>query len=758
MEQRPQSKHLGRRSLGPLGITHQAWAHGYSRQVRTFGDHGAQSTPSSILLTVLGSGAVLDGASRLGLRITLPLLLVAFLLTALLFGQAETGRRSQPSGRTLRSEFSQKRSWVWTVAVFSSVLVVISEIVLFVRRGGHDGFPVWLSDLRAEDNSSWIALGTSAGLGDGITPLNFGSGTSLIQGAVNGLGVAFAWASGLPPSSVGVAVLGVGLSYLLLLVIVPLLVGHISQLVWTRTHSASATWGVGISLSIFLMRFMREVRGLGHLTAGFTVLALLGSSMMLVSAKAWGARSEIQTRSLWALSFSCLLWFPLRPLSIVFAVMAVSEEIRGMRTNARCNALSRFPAPMTRATVFFSAVVLRGLPDLRSYFSREETSSRALISADGATYETPDLLLLLVALMVAFVLLSARNGTPKERFVVGSLVLYTLSVRFLDSLFNADFQYGSTKMLWMMIPVLVVFCTSILVRDLPDRRLQRLRLGGTAMVCGLLMANSTAIFGVVRSFGPLVWSEVPEPLAESEGYIASDSTIRWNEPGGVDLQLSYDSLPILCATVNESSKKPLPMWGFEPYLCTRMMSESSLERRRPRTSTAAPLDHLWKSFSLMGITLGEAVMGSLESGNDLSRAALLLNNKGAIIRSERVIDLLAQIALSDPVNISTRREWNELTSGGLSHSVEEVNLKDHVLSLWVENDVVEVVLVGELEEMSASVERMPRSDVAETLGRDDLFAGVIVNDPSIGEGLRCVILLDRQSEATLAWKANQTCE
>ena len=278
------------------------------------------------------------------------------------------------------------------------------------------------------------------------------------------------------------------------------------------------------------------------------------------------------------------------------------------------------------------------------------------------------------------------------------------------------------------------------------------------MVCGLLMANSTAIFGVVRSFGPLVWSEVPEPLSESERYIASDSTMQWNDPGGVDLQLSYDSLPILCATVDQSSKKPLPMWGFEPYLCTRMMSESSLESRRPRTSTEAPLDHLWKSFSLMGTTLGEAVMGSLESGNDLSRAALLLNDKGAIIRSERVIDFLAQIALSDPVNISTRREWNELTSGGLSHSVEEVNLKDHVLSLWVENDVVEVVLVGELEEMSASVERMPRSDVAETLGRDDLFAGVIVNDPSIGEGLRCVILLDRQSEATLAWKANQTCE
>lgn len=727
--------------------------------MRTFGDQGAQSTAGSIFLTVLGSGAVLDGASRLGLRVTMPLLLFAFLLTALLFLEAENERRPHPNWRPVQSTLSGQRSWVWTVAVLSSVLVVTSEIALFVRRGGHDGFPVWLSDLRAEDNSSWIALGTSAALGDRIAPLNFGSGTSLIQGAVNGLSVVFAWASGIPSPSVGVAVLGVGLSYLLLLAIVPLLIGPISQLVWTRTHSASATWGVGVSLFLLLMRFIREVREVGHLTAGFTVLALIGSSIILVSSKASGEPSAMQTRAFWALSFSCLLWFPLRPLSMVFAAIAVSEEILTMRRNVRSQAFYSLLVTAARVMVFFSAVVLRGLPDLRSYFSRRATSgSRALISADGATHETPDLLLLLAALMVTLVLLSARCGTSKERLVVGLLVGYVISVRFADGLFNAEFQYGSTKMLWMMIPVIVVFCSSVLVRDLPGRTVQTLRLGGTAIAFGLLMANSPAVFGVVRTFGPLVWSEVPGSLSGSERYLASESMNRWDEPGGVDLQSSHNQLPVLCVTVDQVNKKPSPNWGFEPYRCTRLLSEVSLETRRTRIPTDAPLDDLWKRFALMDITLGEAVMGSLESGNDLSRSALLLSGSGAIVRSEKIVDLLAQIALSDPIKISTRREWSEEISGRVAHNVEEVNFENHLLNLWVENDVVEVVLVGDLEERSTSVERMPRADVAEKLGRHNLFAGVIFNDPIISERLRCVILLDRQSEASLAWKANQTCD
>ena len=183
----------------------------------------------------------------------------------------------------------------------------------------------------------------------------------------------------------------------------------------------------------------------------------------------------------------------------------------------------------------------------------------------------------------------------------------------------------------------------------------------------------------------------------------------------------------------------------------------SLEHDRDRGTDLDSLERLWKSYALMGASLSEAVMGSAVSGNDLSRPALVLNQDGAILRSERTIDLLAQIALSDPVAVSVQREWSETARGDVSHNVDQLDLEGHRVDLWVSNDVVEVVLVGDLDAMTTSVERTPRADVAELLGRDDLFAGLTIEHPAIGNDLRCLVLVDRQSNGTVAWSKGELC-
>ena len=716
-------------------------------------------TLSWSFVTILGTGALLDGVGRLGVRASLPVILVAVGLSAWLFAQTDGAARQRPAENALCRSSLLRRWWVQGLAALTSLLLLVAEGVRFIRRGSHDGFPIWLSDLFHEDNSTWILLGANTATGERLTPLNFGSGTALIQGAVNGLGVLFAWVNGIPASAVGIPVLGVGLSYVLLTAVVPLLVSPICRTVFDRTNSIAATLGVGAGLVAFCLRFMREARDLGHLTAGFTVLALLCATLMLTSLRNPKGVSVIRTQALWAFSFSCLLWFPLRPLSLVFAALALCGEFRILRPLIGHVLNPKALLSTLRATVFGLAVFLRGFPDLTGYVSPGgRDSTRKLIAATGGTYESFDFFILIAASLVGLVLLAARIGEQTERGVLATLSLYAIGIRFLDRFTNSEFQYGSTKMLWIVLPCLVFLSTFLLVRDMSDDTLRRWRLGGVAIVLSLLMANSTSFYGVGRSLGPLIWSEVNGSFSELDNPLAVDDITQWDEPGGIDLRSPVWELPIACIMVDEMSVRPLPLWEFEPYRCTRKVSEMSLEHMRDRGSSAESVEDLWKSYALMNTSLIGATMGSVNSGNDLSRPTLLLSLDGEILRSERTIDLLAQIALSDPVAVSHRTQWDEHNHGGALHNVDLVDVQRGRLDLWVENDVREIVLVGSSSGNHGSTERTPRPDVAELLGRDDLFAGVTIEDPAINEGLRCVVLVSRTSENTVAWQAGEVCE
>lgn len=717
------------------------------------------------LLTVLGTGAVLDAWERVRGTVSTPAILASFMISGLLlFPLSEGELAGQRSWSVKRgSRLTTPRS-VLLSALLGSGLLLWAETSRFVRRGSHDGYPIWLSDLFHEDNSSWIAFGTTSAEGIRLPALNFGHGFALTQGAFNGLGVLYSSVRGVAQPALGSYVSGVGFAYIFLLLSVPCLTVPLMRNVYIRTGSLIASIAVGAALSMFLVRFMQEARDLGHLTAGFAVLALICSAT-LAGADLPRSDPEVgRAGSLWAFAFSCLLWFPLRPLALVYAVLACVVDYRLIGAHyARGLARTSAARLCLRSLVFLPSVVLRTWPDLRSYVTPElRVRTRALVNADGGTYAPVDMFLIVTAVLVGVVLLSNRIGSRWERICLTLLALYAIGIRLVDQLGSPTFEYGSTKLLWIVTPVLVFFASCLISRDLRPYRGTQPRFGAVFVVAGLLFMNTASFYGTVRMIGPLIWKDVRGSFAASSGEMSRDDLVQWDEPGGIDLTMGPLDLPVVCVAVSSETAPIIPLWDFEPYRCSRKMSEVSLEHAR--SQTGGGVDELWKSYALLDASLGEALFGSLSSGTDLSRNALVLDEQGQIVRLERIVDLLAQIALADAVSVSTLPSWSGPMSGQARYSLDYLNLEEGFVGMWVDNSVKELIFINpsSLENSPFSESygspRLSRPDVSEVLGRANLYSGLSISYPAINLNLRCIVLVDRYGQGTLVEESGTRCE
>lgn len=728
----------------------------YPRQPPSF-SHG--------LLVLLATGAVLDGVDRLGIAITRQVVIGAFGAVSLLTWRphlrSPAFERARIFGRP-----SLGRRWIGVLAAAASAILLGAEVVGVKNKGLSHGFPVWLSDLAAEDNSSWIMLGNTSPFDGWLEASNFGYGVVVIKGLFNGLGLIWAACFGLPLESIGVQITAVGFAYIFLIVSVPALTLRSTSMVWERTSSRLGAASVGALLSLFFLQFFSEVRNLGHLSAGLTTFSLLYSVMWLTSTadhRKSHTRKEfirqIDPLALWSLSLSCLLWFPLRPLSFALALVAARAEFVNLRLVNGTTQLRIHWRSFIRATLFLLVVGIRSVPDVRAYIAPSPVApTRMLVAATGATYETVDFYLLLVAIVVGTVLTLRRFGLPFERLIISLMVLYVALNRFMDLLVNDDFQYGSTKMLWMLLPPLLLASSNVLIRDVSYGTIRNVSFVGVLLGVTLLLANSSSFFSTARGLEPLLRA-TQTPLAVVQDFEGDTREAgRWDESGGLDLRTSVGDLPIMCVLVRNRSGTPAPIREFEPYRCTRRVSEMSFEHDRPRPGAMGPaLDILWKRYSLLDASLIEAVMGSIDSQNDLSRDVLILGSDEEIIGRERLLDFLAQVALSDPVRVSSAPEWSGDVFGKSAFGLERLDRGTGVLNLWVSNDVAEIILVGGRQAAEMVVSRSPRDDVADLLGADDRLSGLSVRHLAIGPELRCVVLLDRAGEGTVAWGTPEAC-
>ena len=136
---------------------------------------------------------------------------------------------------------------------------------------------------------------------------------------------------------------------------------------------------------------------------------------------------------------------------------------------------------------------------------------------------------------------------------------------------------------------------------------------------------------------------------------------------------------------------------------------------------------------------------------------LLLDRDGVIIRSERALDFLSQVALSDPVRVETIDAFSGPVTKSIPFSIDFLDLQEGKLSMWAGNELERIVLVTKQDARPIVVDREAREDVAKLLGRSNLFAGFSFSHDSVSEELRCIILLDREGKGTLAWSRSDTC-
>jgi len=178
---------------------------------------------------------------------------------------------------------------------------------------------------------------------------------------------------------------------------------------------------------------------------------------------------------------------------------------------------------------------------------------------------------------------------------------------------------------------------------------------------------------------------------------------------------------------------------------------------RNTSDEAGNLDRVWMGYALMAQPLLSAVMSSANSTSDLSRDVLVLGRDGGILRQDRAIDLLAQIALSDPVSVDTAAGFDAEFVASVAFSIDSIDLKLGEVSLWADRGVERVLLITDSPVESLQVERTARPDVADLIGRSNLLSGVSFSHPSVNENLRCVVLIDREGNGTLAWSKDGGC-
>lgn len=710
----------------------------------------------SVGMAVLAAGAILEALSRFGVRANM-----AIVVSALLFGAGLT--RGSP---TFMSVFTKptyvgsrerraRTSRPLILASVMSVILLCAEITRLLRRGSQSGFPIWLSDLFHEDNSRWISLGVARHRGEGFTTSSIGFAGALMQSVSNGASTALALVLDLPLDAVGIAVVGVGVSYIFVVVICPILAASVAHLIWIRTGSEAAAFSAQISLTVLLGWFMREARELGHLSAAFVVLSLSYSFLVLSLEASQESAARAEVKGMWALALSCLLWFPLKPLALIFGLWAFFERSKGGGIGLiRGRRLKFIP---TSDLILLALIIVCVFPMISDYTGSEGRSSvRMLLNQPGGTYRLSDFFLLLLAIVVGSVVVYAKVGTMRERATIGLMAAYAISARFADQLSSAEFEYGSTKLFWIFTPVLIFSCVILLARDaMISDRVRQISVA-SFVVLSLFFANSESFYGTVRSIGPLVWSDVGESLVELDNPAQMDDLSQWDEAGGLDLRSTPFSLPIACVMVLEG-QRPIPQWGFEPYRCTRKMGEMSIEVFSDSPENLKRLEGIWRGYPLMDIPLISAIVDSAYSRSDLSREILLLDRDGVIIRSERALDFLSQVALSDPVQVETVEDFFGPVVNSIPFNVDSLDLHSGTLSLWAGNELERIVLVADRHSPPFVVDREPREDVAKLLGRSNIFSGLTLAHESLSEEVRCIFLTDRDGKGTLAWSRSGTC-
>ena len=708
-----------------------------------------------VIAPLLFGGVVLDALLRMGYQPSRMVLLSILLLTVVAW------RIVFPLERSRRRTFSVSL----LVAVGLSTLLILGDLIRLSNEPGGLRSIFATRVHYHEDNSSWIALGNFSSV-QGVPSGKFGHQLSILHALSRTVASIVSWFGDIEPGSWGASSAAVTVTYIALLGIVPFLILPMFRLVLSRTRSLAASTLVACFLLLFLVGFVREVRTLGHLSAGVAVILIVSSVNLLISNRHQQTLSNgLTIEGLLIFALVMNVWFPLQPLSFMLALIAVTRMWR-TRPDVRKQGgrfwlrLILLPAPIFLVFLFR---YVKGI-----FFSEAGVAAYSqLLSAPGATYETYDSLLILLAGVVGLACIKIKARKSLALTVGVTLLSYAVAVRFADALASLGFDYGSTKLIWVLIPPMIFLFFGIFVGEsvnVTPKALQN-TVVGTVLVAFVVLLNSMTFFQSLRSFQPFLpfgdrvsfLEREADGMDAANGLEGESSLIKWDALNGLEVGLSPHELPTSCIAIDGLT--PTPQWGFEPYRCTRKLAEASLVEGIQRESEGQPVDILLRRFPLLQASLTETIVGLVYSGNDLTRQLLILDQTGGVVRTERILDYIVQVTSYRDLMIkfssseSGSKRVGETDS--LPGSVDHVDLEIGTISGWVDPAVTSLSFVGSWPEEVSSVQRTEREDVAQLQGARSRYSGFSFTSSKINQALRCVVAHSSDEEHRVLWSAEE---
>ena len=702
-----------------------------------------------IVAPCLYAGVLLDSVVRLGYQ-PQGIMLVGLALVAIFWWRHMFPLRFHPV---------KSLSWTVCSALGTSAVLIVADLFRISTQFGGIQSVFTSQVLFSEDNSSWIALGTFSSV-NGIPSGKFGYQLAIVHAIPHAVATLAGGFVGIPLGAWGISVAAVTLGYVAMVAWLPLLILPTFQHVLRKTGSTPvATLTAGFFL-LFLLGFVRDVRYQGHYSAGAAVLLGIASVNFLASQadpQAHCTRDQIEAILLFALVLN--LWFPLQPLSFLVALYSLVILV----SRRRCVPDADSVDLVRHLTLVTPLVLLFINRYARNVLPSDEGPSalQGLLSLSGATYQTDASLLILLSGYVLLAIWTSRGRFSCALQIALLSVFYGIAVRFADAAASLGFDYGSTKLIWVLIPLLSHFFFLLFVTQLAPNYVYatKANIGGAVVVSVLLLLNSATFFHAVRQFHPFLPIRDSTRFLESvDQEVQSDSLKAWDAGAGLSVSLLPTELPVACVATADPS--PVPKWGFEPYRCTRQVAEASLQQGIVGGSDGQSVDELLRRFPLLQASLTETVMGIVSSGNDLSKEIIILDETGEMQRTERIIDYLVQVTKYRPllinrVNPPLLAQSDSNRSALVLGGIDLINQQSGRISGWVSPMVRSLSLVGDAEYSEWTVDRERRVDVAAAFGAEYLYSGFALTLPGVNSGFRCVLAQLDSGESHVLWSAEE---
>ena len=520
-------------------------------------------------------------------------------------------------------------------------LTIAGFVVATYRYGGFKGSIN--SVFAAGDNSEWLRFSAEALTGK--TSPHFGYGTALFQAVSNGLVVILLGIFGDRADSLQAVVASVWIQYVVLTLLMVLGCVSLARRQGLFAGPRKLNLLGFLALLFTLMVFGHEVANSGHFTAGASCGLLLLFLLHGVNDK-YGDEHNVRFVSLIGAGLSCTLWMPLLPLGVCFCGYGTWLLLR-QDLNRRRNLRKSW---IWLNLVVGGGILGKGLIQLwhlgglgfslsgnrSSSFQSEMTASGALklFELDGATFSTSVTSLVLILFLVV---LGSLVGPDPGRFALLGLTGYAAAVVLSDLLLTGRLNYGSTKILWALSPVVV--CVALVATwrwSEGPPSVARQWLARLSILCAMTL-GLVAVAGD-RPFVSPIYGGDTSTLRIPERVAAGIGLKRWDDKDAWNVSVPMLDSPSGCIGIRQDDYLSVAQVSEEAYRCSKVVGVIYSGASSDLVG-GAEADYTWRALARGERNFAEVLFSTLEDTEFLQSNLLMVDEKGHVIGTQRWLDV-----------------------------------------------------------------------------------------------------------------------